>query len=315
MHRGDVPHPRVSRAAAGPSAEVRLPMRAVVRLTGLSADTVRAWERRHAAIVPARTEGGARRYTEAQVRRLTLLREAVGRGHAIGELAHLSDEILSRLGRADPPGAAAALSAVRAEVLEGVLRFDAREVGLALARAAASLPVRELALEVLVPLLHEVGERWHAGALSIAQEHLASQQVRALVESLVRAHAVAPGAPRIVLAAPAGHLHDMGLLVAALLCAHRGLQPIVLGANLPLGELRTALGRLRAAVVVIACARDLDATESSTLPTELASLAERHEVWLGVPPGHRLARAPGRARALTSLEAFDAALVGRFSAG
>lgn len=307
---------RVSRLEAPrsePPAEVRLPMRAVVRLTGLSADTVRAWERRHAAIVPARTEGRARRYTQAEVRRLTLLRDAVRRGHGIGELAQLGDEILSQLGRAEPTGAEAALAALRTEVLEAALRFDARAVELALARAAASLPVRVLALELLVPILHEVGDRWHAGALSIAHEHMVTQQVRALVDSLVRAHAVAPGAPRIVLAAPAGHLHDVGLLVAALFAAQRGLQPIVLGANLPLAELRGALGRLRAAVVVIAVARDLTAAEASAVPAEIASLAERHEVWLGVPPDHALARGAGRARALTSLEAFDTALVARFS--
>ena len=79
-------------------------MRVVVRLTGLSADTLRAWERRYAAIAPGRTVGNARRYTEAQVRRLELLREAVSRGHAIGDVVELDDAAIAQLVR-EPAGA------------------------------------------------------------------------------------------------------------------------------------------------------------------------------------------------------------------
>jgi DNA-binding transcriptional MerR regulator len=39
------------------------PMRVVTRMTGLSADVVRVWERRYAAITPDRTDGNARRYS------------------------------------------------------------------------------------------------------------------------------------------------------------------------------------------------------------------------------------------------------------
>lgn len=311
-----MPRARVTAARAGGGTsvvEADLPMRAVVRLTGLTADTVRAWERRHAAITPARTEGNARRYSAAQVRRLSLLRAAVMQGHGIGELAGLSDEILARLGRTDAEAAGVdPLAAARREVLDAVLRFDAHAAEATLGRAAVSLSARALGLELLVPLLREVGERWHDGALSIAQEHLATQLVRALIESLVRAHSAAAGAPRIVLAAPAGELHDAGLLVAALLACDRGIDPVLLGANLPMGELRVALRRTRAAVAVISCVRDLSPLERATLPAEIAALAEEHELWLGVPEGHALALMPSRARVFTSLEAFDAALVARF---
>lgn len=296
------------------ASEARLPMRAVVRLTGLTADTVRVWERRHAAITPARTEGNARRYTEAQVRRLSLLRAAVACGHTIGELAALSDELLVKLGRTERsvPGGDA-FEGLRDEILDAIERFDARASELALARAAASLPQRALALELLIPVLREIGERWHAGTMTIAHEHLATQQVRALVETLLRSHSLAPGAPRMIFCAPEGHLHDAGLLCAALLTAHRGIEPVVLGANLPLDEARAAAHRTRASVIVIACARDLVGPEQQRLPRQLASLSQRHEVWLGVPEGHALARSPGGARVLTSLEAFDIALAARFA--
>ena len=62
------------------------PIRVVARMTGLSLDTIRAWERRYEAVVPRRNKRG-RVYSESQVARLRLLAELVKRGHAIGTIA------------------------------------------------------------------------------------------------------------------------------------------------------------------------------------------------------------------------------------
>ena len=72
------------------------PIRAVSRLTGIGIDTLRAWERRHDAVTPVRDERG-RMYTDADVARLRLLRQAVEQGHSIGRLAGLTDTDLHRL--------------------------------------------------------------------------------------------------------------------------------------------------------------------------------------------------------------------------
>ena len=77
-------------------------MRVVTRMTGLSADTIRAWERRYGAVVPARTDGNTRRYSASDVRRLGLLKEATDRGHRIGDIAKLSEGELAEIaGSAD----------------------------------------------------------------------------------------------------------------------------------------------------------------------------------------------------------------------
>jgi len=67
------------------------PIRAAAKLAGLTPDTLRAWERRYRAVVPARGQRG-RLYSEAQVSRLRWLRDAVSAGHAIGQVASLSDQ-------------------------------------------------------------------------------------------------------------------------------------------------------------------------------------------------------------------------------
>ena len=79
---------------------------AVAGLTGIDAHTIRAWERRYAAVRPERTETGRRRYSSESVRRLQLLKAAVDCGAAIGNVAGLDDEALrKRLAELTAPSA------------------------------------------------------------------------------------------------------------------------------------------------------------------------------------------------------------------
>lgn len=60
---------------------------AVSRLTGLSTPNLRMWEKRHRVVEPSRSESNRRRYTEEDVRRLTLVKTLADHGHSIGVLA------------------------------------------------------------------------------------------------------------------------------------------------------------------------------------------------------------------------------------
>ena len=83
-------------AKPGPNAVQNYPIRAVARMTGISLDTLRAWERRYEAVVPGRNDRG-RLYSNADVVRLKQLAELVGRGHAIGTIAGMPDAELTRI--------------------------------------------------------------------------------------------------------------------------------------------------------------------------------------------------------------------------
>ena len=69
---------------------------AAAKLTGLSVDTLRAWERRYQAVVPARGDQ-QRGYSDSDVERLILLRAAVEQGHAISSVAGLQESELREL--------------------------------------------------------------------------------------------------------------------------------------------------------------------------------------------------------------------------
>src|SRR4051812_5385386 len=70
---------------------------AAARLAGLSAETLRVWERRYELSDTRRSAHGQRLYSAEQVQRLSLLKQLVDQGHPIGQLARLSTERLREL--------------------------------------------------------------------------------------------------------------------------------------------------------------------------------------------------------------------------
>lgn len=76
---------------------------AVARLTGISPDTLRIWERRYEVVEPRRTPKGGRLYSQQDVTRLTMIKTLVDSGHAISTVANLPvEELNRRLNTAQP---------------------------------------------------------------------------------------------------------------------------------------------------------------------------------------------------------------------
>lgn len=291
----------------------RYPIRAVSRLTGISVDTLRAWERRYRVVEPERDDRG-RLYSEGDVERLRLLRGAVEQGHPIGRVARLATVELqglltSGVSRAAPrpaPAGPADLSVL----FDAVSRFDVGALRAELTRLGALLTPRAVAVDVALPFMQLVGEAWHAGTLTIAQEHMVSAEVRSLVGTLARLEALPERAPRLVFGTPPGELHELGTLAAALVASSAGVGAIYLGPNLPAGELAAGARQARARAVV------LGYTGSTSAPAAVAAVAELARqlpadvaLWVGGAGAEEArAGAPARVTALEDFAAYEAAL-------
>ncbi|MCA9513677.1 MAG: MerR family transcriptional regulator [Myxococcales bacterium] len=293
------------------------PMRVVTRLTGLHPDTIRAWERRYDAVIPQRTNGNTRMFSAGDVRRLSILRELVDHGHAIGHIASLSDEALAVLveeHRAERAAASAralgqvvTVPAIVKPYLGAIARFDVRRAHDLLSRAAAVLPPREFVFDVALPILRTVGERWSNEELGVAQEHLVTAHIQGLLETFGRFHPHDAGAPRIVATTPGGQRHAMGVLIGSMLAAARGLDVVYLGPDLPAADIIWAVDASEAQVLLLGLMMDLDERETEQLTDLLDRLPSRCEPWLGVPPYHTFSHR--RARRMTDFEALEVALV------
>lgn len=290
------------------------PMRVVARLTGLTADTIRVWERRYGAVEPDRTEGNKRRYSGAQVRRLVLLRRATELGHSIGQVARLRDDELRRLIGETGPDIGSQMSlyaAVVEDYLQAIFEYDVQRAESILTRTAAILPPMTLTLEVIVPLMRRVGESWDSDQLRISHEHIISGQLRSLLGALMRHTDPVSGAPRVIVATPPNHLHEFGAIIGAFMAASRGFEPIYLGTHMPFDDIAEAADQSGAALIVMSIARDCEPGECEALVAGIARLAEKHEVWLGLPEGHELESKQIAARIMHRYDELDAALTRR----
>jgi len=234
--------------------EPRYPVRAVIARSGLTADVLRAWERRYGAVRPQRSAGGQRLYSEEDVTRLTLLRRATLAGHSIAEVARLRTEALEALvdePHADVSRAAPDLeSAVVRAALAAAERLDGPALEGTLKRSALALGTGFV--DRLAPrLLTAVGERWHDGALSPAHEHLVTSVVRRVLDWLLDAHVPAARAPRLVVATPAGEQHELGAMLVAAAAVAEGWAVLYLGANLPASDIVAAAQQVRARAVAL----------------------------------------------------------------
>ena len=191
------------------------PVKAAAELSGLTPATLRAWERRHAAVVPHRDAQGRRLYDAAMVERLGHLHRLTDRGHPIRDLAALDDHALEALLEERRQTGYGDLESLPARMLDAIADYRVDTYDRDLSVAITTLPISVLVARVVAPLLREVGVRWADGRLAIAQERLVSSLLRARLLSILNQHP-RENKPRVLFATLPGEPHELGLLGAAL---------------------------------------------------------------------------------------------------
>lgn len=189
------------------------------------------------------------------------------------------------LGPAVPARLDIHLAELAREFERALVRGDARRAeGLALDAAAAGTGAAAFFDEVLAPALHSVGERWEAGELSVADEHLATGIAQGVIALLARGGERRPARSRerVLLAGVDGEGHVVGLRLLADLAEAAGFDVRYLGAAVPVETLRDVVDRHDPAVVGL----------TATMPEAAAEL--RHAVDEVLAPGPRHVLVGGR---------------------
>jgi DNA-binding transcriptional MerR regulator/methylmalonyl-CoA mutase cobalamin-binding subunit len=245
-------------------------IRSVSQITGIKPYVIRTWERRYGAIDPQRTPTNRRIYAKSDIEKLTLLKQAVERGHSISQIAAMSRSELSELLASTPAQAMSpagvANGAYRLESPESYRQqsllaaadLDPKRLEQILADAVVNLSRSDFIHRVVVPLLHMVGDRWSSGKLRVSAEHMTTAVIRSFLWDMIRGVELSENAPKIVLATPVGQWHELGLMVVAAEAGECGWQPIYLGANLPAEEIAYAVEHTGARALALFIAHSLD---------------------------------------------------------
>jgi MerR family transcriptional regulator, light-induced transcriptional regulator len=256
------------------------PIQLAARLTGLSTHVIRIWEQRYHAVEPKRTPTNHRLYSQSDLDRLSLLRDVTRAGHNIGQMARLSNEKLRALAanasgpKLHAPRSAAATPVpedLMEECLSSVQSLDGRALDDTLKRATTELGAQGVLHRLVTPLTQALGDLWREGKITAAHEHFATGHLRAFLAYLATPFGGSQGAPALVVATPAGQLHELGGLLVGALAANLGWQVTYLGASLPAAEIAGAARQKRARAVALSLVYPED---DASLPGELALLRE-----------------------------------------
>ena len=161
---------------------------------------------------------------------------------------------------------------------------------LAIELLAHGVPFDDIVVDVLSPVQRELGRRWAAGDLGVADEHAASAAVDDLLVRL-GATAAVPSGSSVVIATAEHDAHALGGRVVASALALEGFRVLFLGASVPADDLADFLDLQQPLALALSC------SIATALAGAARSVAAAHEVGVPVIGGGRaLPRRCARAR-------------------
>jgi DNA-binding transcriptional MerR regulator len=279
-----------TRSAEADGLDIGLGVAAVARQLGVAPGTLRTWARRYAIEPTGHEAGTQRRYSAADVSRLTLMRRLMLEGVSAAEAAQAAlDQPAARRGlrrgRARETAPPVGSQRRRGGGGQVVPLRDASPEARGLARAAmaldaqactgmlaASLERRGVLVtwqDMVIPVLAGVGDRWRATGRGVEIEHLLTECVEDSLREVTRHISQPRRTPPVLLAAPDVEAHDLPLHALAAALAENSVAVRMLGAGVPMASVADAVSRVGAAVVFLwaqGAARRLDPASLKVIP-------------------------------------------------
>lgn len=285
----------------------------VERETGLSADTLRVWERRYGFPAPARDHNGERVYPDDQVEKLRVIRRLIDRGLRPGKLVGASlDELSARIdgmSQASAPVGDIDLMRETQKLLQSNLIEDLRRL---LSSTLLRLGLQRFVVEFLGPMNVAVGDAWARGELTVSEEHLYTEQIQYLVRQAIGSVSELGQQPSVLLTTLPGEEHQLGLLMAQACLTVEGARCVSLGVQTPASEIPRAARAHRVDVVGLSFSQ---AMKAQTACAMLADLRERLDpaidIWAGGSIWQRSRKGVPGVTMIASLTDIPAAVAAR----
>jgi methanogenic corrinoid protein MtbC1 len=178
------------------------------------------------------------------------------------------------------------LDALRAADAAGAYRIASEAL-------AAGMTIPALYQRVVAPAMHEIGELWEKGALTVADEHLATTLTHRVLAGLRppprgEGGDAQPGRGRVLLATVQGEQHALGLRMAADVLEDAGFEVVYLGADVPTDALLHALSSLAPDLLALS----VTVPELASQLDDVAEAARRTDPGVGLLVGGRAASLP-----------------------
>ncbi len=216
----------------------------LTRRVDVSSDTLRVWERRYGLLTPRRTPGNIRLYSALDEARVRLMTRYLSEGLPAAQAAELAKAARLRL----QPGRTVQLTELDTarsarQMRDALDAFDESSADQALQQLLSEYSALAVIRDFLMPYLHEVGERWAANHMTVAQEHFASNFLHARLLALARGWDRGLG-PHALLACAPNESHTLGLIAFGIALHAQGWKITYLGAATPVAMVESVASQL-----------------------------------------------------------------------
>ncbi|MFD5827211.1 MerR family transcriptional regulator [Lentzea sp. NPDC060358] len=266
--------------------------RAVAGMLGIAPTTLRTWDQRYGLGPSTRTEGGHRRYDEADVAVLRRMVVLIGQGTAPASAAVLArQEPSARPARRHAPMGVDEAAKAQRGFLAAAKRLDEELMLDLAAKLLTDHGVVSVWESVFMPSMVELGDIIAERGQGVEIEHMASSSVLQALRDVPRA--TGPGVLAALLACAPEEQHVLALEALGAALSEEGCQWRNLGARVPPEALCDAVARLRPSVVLVWAHRaDLaelvPLAELATRTTALLAVAGPGWAGVALPPSvHR----------------------------
>ncbi|MFJ8959796.1 MerR family transcriptional regulator [Lentzea sp. NPDC102401] len=224
--------------------------RAVAAMLGIAPSTLRTWDHRYGLGPSLRSDGGHRRYRDADVQVLLRMVALTGQGispAAAAELAHR--ETPSRPPKPERLLTDEEVTAAHHRFIIAAKRLDEPLMTDLAAKLVADHGVIPAWESVLAPCLVELGENIAESGSGIEVEHLASASVLQALRGVPRS--ARPDLLAALLSCAPDEQHVLALEALGAALSEQDLSWRNLGARVPAAALRNAVARLKPRITVI----------------------------------------------------------------
>jgi DNA-binding transcriptional MerR regulator len=237
---------------------------AVARMTDIPEATLRVWERRYDFPQVARTSGGHRLYSQQEVLRLQWVKSRMDEGMQVSQSIRAlrqveQDEPLRQLTEREitPPDSHTGnqhLERYTQRLFQALLNHDVNQANQFLQEMFMLYPVEILVLDVIIPILNQIGQWWAHGKITVATEHFASHHLRLHLLMWLRTAPPPYQVEPVILACAPGELHEGSLLVLAVLLRRLRWPVLYLGQSMPIQELTKFVNEFEKPIIVFSAA-------------------------------------------------------------
>jgi DNA-binding transcriptional MerR regulator len=222
-------------------------MKAVEQQTGISAATLRAWERRYALVEPKRTASGYRLYSDHDVALLRWVRVQMDEGLTISRvvamLAGLQGGNETILIEGDDthtlvkPNAPIPPSELAQALVQAFTDLDEDRADEILEQAYTIYTMPTVYVEVLAPALADIGEARQRSQIFGITEQFAVTYLRGRLQALLQAYTHFPGAQLIFVGCAPGERHEIGALIFAVMMRQQGYNVVYFGMDISVDDM------------------------------------------------------------------------------